>query len=94
MKPDRIKGTVQIDCEVLVFSTNVSNAFQAGTVCKALLKNRDVYEVSKDLKDWENILRIECAPIISTQKIEGEIVKVGFCCTELEVKAHSGNHHL
>lgn len=78
------KSTVQIHCEVLVFSTNVSNAFQAGTVCKALLKNRDVYEVSIDVKDLENILRIECTPIISAQKIEGEIVKLGFCCTELK----------
>jgi hypothetical protein len=69
--------------EVLVFTTNVTDAGQVSKVQSLLTGLPAIHDWSFDLEDCDNILRV-VANGVSAQYIEGLLLAVGVNCSELE----------
>lgn len=69
--------------EVLVFTTNVTDAKQVSKVQNLLTGLPTIHDWNFDLEDCDNILRV-VANGVSARYIEGLLLAVGVKCAELE----------
>jgi hypothetical protein len=69
--------------EVLVFKTNLTDPNRIHDVETSLDVHPNIYKWNVDLKDCDNILRIE-ANDLSGKEIENLLSKAGYYCEELE----------
>lgn len=69
--------------KVLVFRSNIDTPAKANQVQKRLLPNRRIYRLDIDLKDIDNVLRVECHPDCSSELIEEALAELRFKCAEL-----------
>lgn len=68
---------------IRVFRSNINDKYKAAIVCAKLKKMDGVHRVNVDVDDWENILRLECDPVINEECIHQVVLQLGYDCDEL-----------
>lgn len=70
------------DVKILVFRSDIASSPNAALVRRKLLQSREIFEVNIDLEDSENVLRVECYAGCSPERIENQVARLGFSCSE------------
>lgn len=68
---------------LIILGTSINSKAGAHNVCEMLMNIGDIEDLSIDLEDWENVLRLESKKPISLQKVMDCIKFCGFSCYEL-----------
>ncbi|ELR71128.1 hypothetical protein C900_03092 [Fulvivirga imtechensis AK7] len=84
MAPKDLVDEMIIYDQILVFRTNLNSIRKARLACRELERIEGVLQVNVDLKDHENVLRVECKRNIQPAEIENSVLRIGFYCSELE----------
>ena len=69
--------------EILVFKTNLSDSAHINNVSELLNLHPAIHRWNVDLKDIDNVLRIQ-ARDLRPAEVEDMLVNVGYYCKELE----------
>ncbi|HLR26302.1 MAG TPA: hypothetical protein VK112_10580 [Fodinibius sp.] len=77
MKGDRLTSE---NLKVLVFHSNINSPPKVSQVRNVLLADKKIYQVDIDLKDSENVLRVECHPDCMPELIKKKVASAGFRC--------------
>jgi len=75
---------IAIQHQTLVFRTSVNSEQQGNLIQSYLLAIEGVSEVSFDLEDWENVLRVVGDETIESEVIENCLSNFGVEISELE----------
>jgi hypothetical protein len=75
---------VAITNQILVFRTNVKDETVAKFIESHLLTLEGILEVSFDLEDWENVLRIVSNGTVEIKSIQEHIRAFGYSISELD----------
>ena len=68
---------------ILVFKTNINTKKSAKKVKNLLEKNINITDCFVDIKDIDNVLRIEVKPPTNDQEIIVSVKSIGFHCETL-----------
>ncbi|MCW9705514.1 hypothetical protein [Fodinibius salsisoli] len=64
--------------KVLVFKSNIDTPAKVNHIQGTLLDDDYIYQVDVDLEDCDNVLRVECHPRSSAQRMIEQLHKAGF----------------
>ncbi len=67
-----------------IFKTNIETKSEANRLKKLLSSSLEIKQLSIDLEDIDNVLRIEAHKRINEKDIINKIISEGFICEELK----------
>ena len=67
----------------IIHGTSINSEAGATKVLEILMKMEEIEDVSIDMEDWENVVRVETQEPLTTQKVIDCIKYLGFICYEL-----------
>lgn len=68
---------------LIIFGTSINSKADANKVFEMLTNIGDIEDISIDLEDWENVLRVTSRNPIAPKKVMDCIKFLGFSCYEL-----------
>jgi hypothetical protein len=68
---------------LIILGTSINSKAGANKVFKILMNIEDIEDVSIDLEDWENVLRVESQKPLPSEKVMDCVKFLGFSCYEL-----------
>lgn len=68
---------------LIILGTSINSKAGANKVFEMLMNIEEIEDVSIDLEDWENVLRVESQKPLTSEKVVDCIKFCGFSCYEL-----------
>jgi len=69
--------------KLIILGTSINSQAGATKILEMLMKIEEIEDVSIDLEDWENVVRVETQKPLAIQKVMDCIKYSGFICYEL-----------